>query len=343
MPGETIPPRDALDTAALAAFLQRHGWPVEFRITQYAPGHSNLTYLLETPAGDAVLRCPPRGPLAPKAHDMAREARFLAAIHPHYPLAPRPLLICEDSSVWGFPFYLMERRPGVVLRAAGEPADQALRPRVAVSLVKALAELHQVDVRDPAVAALGRPEGFLARQLAGWSSRWERVQTAGAPAMANVQRWLAEHMPAPQPPVVLHNDFKIDNVVLSSHDLGRVVAVLDWEMAALGDPMIDLGILLCYWPEPGDPPARRDSVCPVTAAPGWPSREELVHRYALLTGRDVSAIAYYEVFGLFKLAVVLQQIYYRHSLGHTSDPRFAALGQRVHHLIACAGECTGRT
>jgi aminoglycoside phosphotransferase (APT) family kinase protein len=141
---------------------------------------------------------------------------------------------------------------------------------------------------------------------------------------------------------VLHNDFKIDNVVLSSHDPGRVVAVLDWEMAALGDPLIDLGILLCYWPEPGDPPARRDSVCPVTAAPGWPSREELAHRYALLTGRDVSAVTYYEVFALFKLAVVLQQIYYRHTLGHTSDPRFASLGQRVHDLIECARECIGR-
>ncbi|MFN0171728.1 MAG: phosphotransferase family protein [Bryobacteraceae bacterium] len=342
MPEETIPVRDPVDPDALGRFLSRSGWPAHFELRQFPAGHSNLTYLLSNESGEFVLRRPPPGPIAPKAHDMVREARILAAVHPGFPLAPEPLLVCEDASVLGAPFFLMERRRGRALLQAGEPKDEAVRPRIAAALVAALADLHRLDVTSPEIRSLGRPEGFLERQVQGWASRWDRAQTRDVPAMREVRERLIATMPSSAGAAVLHNDFKPDNVLLSHEDLSRPTAVLDWEMSALGDPLIDLGILLCYWPEPADPPGRRESVCPVTAAPGWPSRAAIALEYGRLTGLDVSDTAYYEAFALFKLAVILQQIFHRHSMGLTSDPRFAGLEQKVLNLADCAIECTRR-
>jgi aminoglycoside phosphotransferase (APT) family kinase protein len=211
---------------------------------------------------------------------------------------------------------------------------------VGEALLDTLVRLHAVEANCAPVSAIGRPAGFLERQLGGWSGRWQRSRTRDLAAMERLVEWLSARMPATAEATLLHNDFKLDNVMLDPADPARIVAVLDWEMAALGDPLIDLGILLCYWPQAGDPAERRESISAVTTAPGWPSRAELVDRYAAATGRDVSRIDYYEIFAIFKLAVVLQQIYYRYHIGQTSDARFAVLEQRVLGLIQVAAELT---
>jgi aminoglycoside phosphotransferase (APT) family kinase protein len=329
---------EQLDLAALSAHL---GGPVE--VEQFPGGHSNLTYLVRLDGAEYVLRRPPLGPVAPKAHDMAREFRFLEAVHPVFPLAPRPHRLCEDPSVIGAPFYLMERRRGRIIRREipGWLSLELRRP-IAAALVDTLVALHAVDASKPPVSGLGRPAGFLERQLSGWSSRWERARTGEAPEMERIIGWLGARIPEPQGAALLHNDYKLDNIMLDEADPARVIAVLDWELAALGDPLIDLGLALCYWPEPGDPPERRDSITPVTAAPGWPSRAEVIERYAAASGRDVSRIAYYEIFAFFKLAVVLQQIYHRYHLGQTTDARFAELDRRVRSLIHTASDLISR-
>ena len=335
-----VRPEEQLDIAALATWLGR---PVQ--LEQFPGGHSNLTYLVKLDGVEYVLRRPPLGPVAPKAHDMAREFRVLRAVHPVFPAAPEPFALCEDPAVIGAPFYLMERRRGLVVRRDIPPqigADLPLRRRVGEALLDLLVRLHAVDADRAPVSDIGRPAGFLERQLAGWAGRWQRARTRDLPAMDRLVEWLSARMPSPVEATLLHNDYKLDNVMLDPADPARIVAVLDWEMAALGDPLIDLGILLCYWPQPGDPAERRDSISAVTAAPGWPSRAELVDRYAAATGRDVSRIDYYEVFAIFKLAVVLQQIYRRYHIGQTSDGRFAVLDQRVLGLVQVAEELTGK-
>jgi aminoglycoside phosphotransferase (APT) family kinase protein len=207
---------------------------------------------------------------------------------------------------------------------------------VGEALLDTLVQLHAVDVTQPPLSTIGKPAGFLQRQLEGWFGRWQRARTRDLTDMDRLMEWLSARAPVSSAATLLHNDYKLDNVMLDPADPARVVAVLDWEMSTLGDPLIDLGILLCYWPQAGDPPQRLESISPVTAMPGWPSRAELVERYAAKTGRDVSRIAYYEIFAIFKVAVVLQQIYHRYHLGQTSDPRFAAMEQRVLGLIQVA-------
>jgi aminoglycoside phosphotransferase (APT) family kinase protein len=339
---------EQLDLETLSSYLKSRGFSRGGRISveQFPGGHSNLTYLLHLEgAGEYVLRRPPLGPVAPKAHDMVREYRILNAVHPVFPPAPKPALCCEDASVLGAPFYLMERRLGLVVRRENPPRigdDLHLRRRVGEALLDTLVELHAVDAGQPPVSNIGKPAGFLERQLAGWSDRWERSRTRELPAMDHVIRWLSARLPASPRATLLHNDYKLDNVMLDPTDPARIVAVLDWEMSSLGDPLIDLGILLCYWPQADDPPERLESISPVTAMPGWPARAELVERYAAKTGRDVSRIAYYEIFALFKVAVVLQQIYHRYYLGQTTDARFAAMEGRVIGLVEVAAELAGK-
>jgi aminoglycoside phosphotransferase (APT) family kinase protein len=333
---------EQLDLDALSAYLDAQGFSRGRRISieQFPGGHSNLTYLLKLEgAGEYVLRRPPLGPVAPKAHDMVREYRILCAVHPVFPPAPEPALLCEDLSVLGAPFYIMERRRGMVVRRENPPEigdNIQLRRCVGEALLDTLVQLHAVDVTQPPLSTIGKPAGFLQRQLEGWFGRWQRARTRDLTGMDRLMEWLSARAPVSSAATLLHNDYKLDNVMLDPADPARVVAVLDWEMSTLGDPLIDLGILLCYWPQAGDPPQRLESISPVTAMPGWPSRAELVERYAAKTGRDVSRIAYYEIFAIFKVAVVLQQIYHRYHLGQTSDPRFAAMEQRVLGLIQVA-------
>ena len=310
------------------------------RVEQFPGGHSNLTYLIRFGEVDLVLRRPPLGPVAPTAHDMAREFRWLSAVSPVFPLAPRAYVLCEDHSIVGSVFYVMERRHGIVVRH-DEPAalqDQAMRRRVGAALVDALADLHAVDLDASGLSHLGKPTGFVERQVKGWTDRWQRSKTTELPEMEALTQWLTARLPgAPPRASIVHGDFKLDNLMLAENQLDRIVAVFDWEMSALGDPLVDLGILLAYW-MPTAPPSQRDALTSVTSRPGWFSREEVIERYAARTGCDVSNVRFYEVFALFKIAVVIQQIYYRFAVGQTDDPRFATFGDRVTYLArhACS-------
>ncbi|HLH00285.1 MAG TPA: phosphotransferase family protein [Bryobacteraceae bacterium] len=303
------------------------------RIEQFPGGHSNLTYLLRTPAREYVLRRGPLGPVAPKAHDMAREYKVLKAVHPFFPPAPEVFHLCEDPSIIGAIFFIMERRHGIVVRDR-VPPELAVFPdyprRVSRGFVDCLVALHSIDIVQHGLVALGKPEGFLERQVRGWFERWNRAKTEEIPLMDRIIQWLTDRLPASPPPTLVHNDFKLDNVMLNLQDPGRIEAVLDWEMATVGDPLVDLGLILCYWAQPSDPGGTKASI---TAQPGWFTRGELIGRYAEKTGRDMSLISYYEVFAIFKLAVVLQQIYVRFHRGQTQDERFRHFDKRVHNLI----------
>lgn len=317
------------------------------QVEQFPGGHSNLTYLVRFEGRELVLRRPPFGPVAPTAHDMPREYRLLDAINPVFPLAPRPYLLCEDASVIGAPFYLMERRRGLVIRRESPPeirGDKAMCRRISEVVVDTLAALHAVDIYSCGLNNIGKPVGFVTRQVRGWADRWQRAKTSEVREVDEVVDWLLARIPpepdraAGRPATCVHNDFKLDNMMLDPSDPGRVVAVLDWEMCTVGDPLVDLGLLLCYWPERGDPEARRESISLVTTEPGWMTRAELVDRYADKSGRDVSGIGFYEVFALFKVAVVLQQIYFRYVKGQTRDERFKEFDRRVVGLARAAIE-----
>jgi aminoglycoside phosphotransferase (APT) family kinase protein len=340
---------EQLDWSALEEYVRPrlaavpgHNFPADapLVIEQFPGGHSNLTYLLRFGEREFVLRRPPFGPVAPKAHDMAREYRILAAVHPVYPLAPRPFLLCEDAAVIGSTFYIMERRHGVVVRAAEPPQieDQpSERRRASVAMINALAELHAVDIQAHGIVSLGKPTGFVERQVKGWIGRWHGSQTSDLPEMDLIAAWLAERLPSdPLRPTLVHGDFKLDNAMFDAGNIGRLVAVFDWEMSAVGDPLVDVGILLCYWVHTATTSSPRDSVASVTHYPGWFTRAELLDRYAEQTKRDLSNIRFYEVFAVFKLAVVLQQIFYRYDRGQTDDPRFAELDRRVAWLARIA-------
>lgn len=339
---------EELDWARLIAWLRERlpacGIPGldlanEPEVTQFPGGHSNLTYLLKFGDADIVVRRPPFGPVPPTAHDMAREFRWLSAMNRVFPLAPRPYLLCDDVNVVGAVFYAMERRKGLVVRAT-EPPQLANNPNarraISAAMIDTLATLHKVDVVAEGLSALGKPAGFVDRQVRGWSERWERSKTDTLPDMDALARWLRERLPHdPDKPAVVHGDFKLDNVMVDPGDVGRIVAVFDWEMSALGDPLVDLGIVLAYW-QPTSPPEQRDALTTVTDRDGYFSRDEIVNRYAEQSGRDVSNVRYYEVFALFKIAVVIQQIYYRYVKGQTTDARFATFGARVKYLATAA-------
>jgi aminoglycoside phosphotransferase (APT) family kinase protein len=311
---------------------------------QFPGGHSNLTYLIRFGGAELVVRRPPFGPVPPTAHDMAREFRWLAAVHPVFALAPRAYVACEDLSVIGSVFYVMERRTGIVIRREEPPSVAGhadVRRRISESVIDALAALHAIDI-DAGLSHLGKPAGFVGRQVRGWTDRWHRSQTSARPEMDALAAWLAAELP-PDPPraSIVHGDFKLDNLMVDADAPDRLVAVFDWEMSALGDPLVDLGILLAYW-VPSAPPGQHDALTTVTHAPGWFTRDEMVERYARKSGRDLSRLRYFEVFALFKIAVVIQQIYFRFVIGQTDDPRFAVFGDRVASLAAHAASMIER-
>jgi aminoglycoside phosphotransferase (APT) family kinase protein len=322
----------------------------DLELEQFPGGHSNLTYLIRFGGWEFVLRRPPFGPVAPTAHDMPREYRLLSAINPFFRLAPRPYLLCDDTTVIGAPFYLMERRRGLVVRRDIPPEvgdDLALRRRISEAIVDTLAALHSVDIVSSGLSGLGKPVGFMRRQIRGWADRWERAKSSDVADIDQVVKWLSDRLPPDpdprNPPTLVHNDFKLDNVMLDHEDPSKVVAVLDWEMCTVGDPLADVGLLLCYWAEKGDPEARRESISPVTTEPGWMTRQEIVDRYAAKTGRDLSGVAFYETFALFKIAVVLQQIYIRYLKGQTHDERFKEFDRRVAGLAQAAWDLAMRS
>ncbi len=343
-------PDERLDTMRLAPYLrERLGVSGDLIIHQFGGGKANLTYLLRFGAQEYVLRRPPLGPIPPGAHDMRREHRVLSVLHRRYPLAPQSLLLCEDESVIGAVFIVLERRHGFVIRDdippefAGRPA---LNRRIGEALIDALADLHRVEPASVGLDTLGRPEHYVERQLEGWTRRWHAAQ-GGAEAeaaergFAPVLDWLAAHLPHSGAASLLHNDYRLDNCLLDTADPGRIVAVMDWDMCTQGDPLADLGYVLNYWVEPGDDPAWRATASMPTWRDGFPSRSEAIRRYAARTGFDTGAVGWHQVFAAFKLAVIIQQIYIRFLRGQTQDRRFASYGERVLGLAAKARALIG--
>jgi aminoglycoside phosphotransferase (APT) family kinase protein len=348
-------PDERLDTTRLESYLRERLSDVEGRLSvaQFHGGKANLTYLLRFGEGEAgrefVLRRPPLGPIPPGAHDMRREHRVLSVLHRLYPLAPQSLLLCEDESVIGAVFIVEERRVGFVIRD-DLPADYGGRPelnrRIGFALVDALAGLHAVAGAEIGLGDLGRVEGYLERQLSGWTRRWQAAlggpeETGSREGMAPVLDWLTRALPKEHAGALLHNDFRLDNCLLDTADPGRIVAVLDWDMCTQGDPLADLGYLLNYWVEPADHPSWREIASMPTWRDGFPSRAEAIARYAARSGRDVGEILWYQVFAAFKLAVIIQQIYIRFVRGQTQDRRFASYAARVVGLAAKARTLIG--
>lgn len=333
---------EAFDVDALVEWMSRiEGLPADVpAVTQFSGGKANLTYLLRFPDGqELVLRRPPLGPLAEGSHDMVREHRVLSRLWKSFDKAPRALALCEDESVIGARFFIMERRPGVVVRGKvpeqfGGGRDPEANRKLSGVVIDTLVELHAVDPASCGLDDLGRPDGYLARQVSGWAKRWEDARFAEIPVADEVGRWLADHMPASPPPTLLHNDWRLDNMAVSPDDPGVCVAVYDWDMCTRGDPLTDLGTLMGTWFDPGEAPPEL-SMMPTTA-PGWLSRADAVERYASLTGDDVSAIDWYLVFGAWKMGVILAQIHIRWLRGQTKDDRFATLGEGARHLFELA-------
>lgn len=338
-----VRPEEAFDESALAAYLRGRlpGSESPLTVRQFGGGRANLTYLLQYgPDVEYVLRRPPLGKVAPGSHDMAREYRVLSRLWKGFPLAPRAFLFSDDPSIIGAPFFVMERREGVVVREAvpavfGGGADETANRALSCVVVDTLAEFHSVDPESCDLADLGRPDGFLERQVGGWWKRWEAAKHDDNPLADEVGRWLSANMPASPPPTLLHNDWRLDNMAVATDDPSRAVAVYDWDMATRGDPFCDLGTLLASWHDPDELDPRTYSLMPVTA-PGWISRREAIDRYRSMSGRDVAQMDWYVVFGTWKLAVVLEQIYIRYVRGQTSDARFASMGEGAARLFELA-------
>ncbi|NUM55727.1 MAG: phosphotransferase family protein [Candidatus Hydrogenedentes bacterium] len=320
---------EELNAAALEAYLHNavDGAIGPLSIEQFPSGHSNLTYLLRLGDRELVLRRPPFGSKVKSAHDMGREYKVLSHLHPVYSPAPRPLLYCEDESVIGAKFYVMERIKGAIFRAK-KPADLTLTPDVVRgccrSLIENLADLHAIDYTKIGLEELYKGSHYVERQVNGWAERYKGSQTDEISEIDQVFAWLKERIPADTGTVLVHNDYKFDNIVLDPGDITKIVGVLDWEMATIGDPLADLGTALGYWIEPDDD-AMKVVQCFMTTEPGALTRMQLAEIYAQRTGRDVSNILYYYILALMKLAVIVQQIYFRYKQGLTTDERFASM------------------
>ncbi|MFQ5665761.1 MAG: phosphotransferase family protein [Candidatus Binatia bacterium] len=342
-PPETIPIRDGedFDQAKLAAYLTGklpRGSDRPLEIVQFAGGHANLTYLLRYGDAEYVLRRPPLGPVAPTSHDMAREYRVLSVLYAGYRPAPRAYLYCADPAIIGAPFFVMERRRGIVVRRTVPPEfgggrDPTINRRISEVLVDTLADLHDVDPRAVGLGDLGKPAGFMRRQIDGWTARYERAKTKEVPTVAELAQWLRDHLPPSPAPTLLHNDWRLDNMMLDARDAGRCEAVFDWDMCTLGDPFADLGTLLSAWIEASEGSPGQGEVGMPSTVPGFLTRRAAVERYGKRRGIDVSNVPYYYVFGIFKIAVVLQQIYYRYHVGQTTDQRFQFFEQGAEMLF----------
>ena len=322
---------EELDAKAIEGFLKESipGLTGNISIQQFPSGFSNLTYMLSVGDRNFVLRRPPFGRKAKSAHDMSREYRILNALKDVFPYAPRPLAYTEDTSIIGCPFYVMERIEGIILRK-DLPEGLHFTPDEARQLCENLldvqCDLHSIDYKKIGLENFGRPEGYVKRQVEGWSERYRAAKTPDAPGFEDVMSWLHEKMPTDfRKPCIIHNDFKLDNVVLDPKNPLKIIGVLDWEMATIGDPIMDLGNSLAYWVQADDPPDVQAIRMMPTNIPGALTREELVARYAEKTGIAIDNFDFYLCFGLFRLAVIAQQIYYRYYHGQTKDERFKLL------------------
>ena len=337
-----VRPDERFDVDALTAWLGTiadlpSGVP---EVMQFGGGKANLTYLLRFPGGEElVLRRPPLGPVAASAHDMSREYRVLSRLWRAFPYAARAVAYCEDTSVIGSDFFLMERRDGIVVRGTiperfGGGSDPVANRKLSEVVIDTLAEFHGVDPGECGLGDLGHPEGFLARQVDGWRKRWERAKHEENALASELADWLADELPRETKPTLLHNDWRLDNMAVAPDDPGRCLAVYDWDMATRGDPLADVGTLMGSWFDEGEAPEGLGMM--PTTAPGWMDRAEAVARYGEKAGTSLETIDWYLVFGAWKLAIVLQQIYIRWMRGQTRDSRFAVLDEGARNLFRLA-------
>jgi aminoglycoside phosphotransferase (APT) family kinase protein len=334
---------EELDLARLQPFLLEHfGHSGPISVEQFPSGHSNLTYLLRMGSREVVLRRPPFGSKVRSAHDMSREYRVLSKLHSAYLPAPKAVLYCENVSILNAPFYLMEPVRGIIIRR-DLPAGISLPPQTARKLSEVfldnLARLHVVDYAAVGLADLGKPQGYLERQVKGWIERYFNSKTHDLPEVERISTWMIERMPVSHETALIHNDYKYDNVVLDASDIAKIVGVLDWEMCTVGDPLTDLGTALAYWTDPQDPEELQEIRSAPTTMPGTLSRTQLIDRYAMATGRDPGDMCFYLTFARFKVAVILQQISFRYAQGLTHDERFAEMPKRIAVLLRASWHC----
>jgi aminoglycoside phosphotransferase (APT) family kinase protein len=329
---------EELDLKVIEPFLKDNipGLSGGILVEQFPSGYSNLTYLIRLGDRELVLRRPPFGRKAKTAHDMGREYRILKALYPVFPFCPKPLVYTEDASIMGCPFYVMERIKGIIMRKT-LPKGLEFTPDQMRSLCENLLDvhykLHSINYKAIGLEGFGKPEGYVKRQVEGWSERYRAARTPDAPAFEKVMQWLHDKMPPDfLKPAVIHNDYKFDNVVLDPDNPLKIIGVLDWEMATVGDPLMDLGSSLGYWVQSDDPSGFQAIANQPTNLPGAFTRNEMVRRYAEKMGIRINNIDFYFCFGLFRLAVIVQQIYYRFYHGQTKDERFKPLIMVAHIL-----------
>jgi aminoglycoside phosphotransferase (APT) family kinase protein len=339
-----IRPGEELGLTKLDPYLREH-FPNEggsLQVRQYPSGHSNLTYSVQLGARELILRRPPFGSKVKSAHDMNREFRVLSKLHAVYSPAPEVLLYCGDDEVLGAPFYLMQPIHGIILRHQLPPGlefSAETARRLSESFIENLIRLHRVDFEAAGLSDLGKPEGYLERQVRGWTERYFAAKTHEYPEAQKIAAWMQEHMPVTASISLIHNDYKYDNLILDSRDITNIVGLLDWEMCTLGDPLTDLGTALAYWIDATDPEEMQRLRWGPTTQPGSFTRAEFLQYYARQTGCNTSQIAFYLTFARFKLAVIVQQIYYRYHQGLTTDERFASMPERVQLLLRASWEC----
>ncbi|WP_035445031.1 phosphotransferase family protein [Bacillus sp. UNC41MFS5] len=343
MSKDTIPVRkgEELNLSVLDTFLQEtiENLPVgPLEILQFSAGHSNLTYQIKKEKWEAVLRRPPLGPVAPKAHDMEREYKILSELHPIFPVAPKPYLFSNNEKIVGGPFFLMERKNGIVIDTSFPKeisiSDDLCR-RLSEVMVEQLVELHAIDYKQTGLAAIAKPDGFMERQVHGWIGRYERAKTDEIDCLEPLKKWLLDHTPKIHESTIIHYDYKFNNAMFNQ-SFTEMVGLFDWEMTTVGDPLADLGVAMGYWNQSNDSKLLINGLgkAPVTAVhEGFLTRKEFIELYAKKSGRDVTNFNFYLTFAYFKLAVIGQQIYYRYKKGQTSDTRFADFNYFVKNLI----------
>ncbi len=343
LPGQPVRRGEEIPLTNLISFLADRGLVNDKKseplIRQYPGGYSNLTYWLKVEDKEYVLRRPPIGTEVKRGHDMGREYKVLSRLHQIFPKAPQAHLFSDDPAIIGAPFYLMDKMDGIILRVKevkkrNIPARDF--PTIAESWLDTFVELHQADYRSVGLEDLGRPQGYVDRQVRIWSEQYLKAATDEVPAVEKVMKWMAENQPEKYAFSLIHNDYKYDNIVFADATWQKVSAVLDWEMCTIGDPLMDLGTSLGYWVTPEDPELMKGGLPSPTIFKGNPSRTELVEAYEKKTGRPVDHLVFYYVYGLFKIAVIAQQIYYRYQRGLTKDERFAHLNQAAALLCTTA-------
>ncbi len=342
---DTIPVRrgEEVDVCTLTAYLRRRIASLpdgELLIEQFPSGKSNLTYFLRVGDWEAVLRRPPFGPVPPKAHDMKREFSILETLHPVFSIAPKPYFYSDDVSVLGSPFFVMERRHGIVLDTDFPPEIEVtpeICRNISEIMVDVLVQLHAVDFTRTELMHISKPEGFMERQVHGWIGRYERAKTGELPGIERLDSWMLDHVPKASEATMIHYDYKLNNAMFSTN-LKQMVGLFDWEMTTVGDPLADLGAAMGYWILNDDPELLKKGLGkpPVTVHPGFMTRREFIESYARKSGRNVDHIHFYMTFAYFKLAVIVQQIYFRFKNGQTKDERFAQLDQVVMSLVQYA-------